>query len=148
MDRRQTGGPLMVFRTSGARSKRLCPVHRGLIAMSGSSGDDLYNYDNMDRLSSKVTPEGTLSYTYDAAGNLASIASSNANGDEITHTGTTPNNYLYRGEQWDPNLGLYDLRARYYNPLSGRLMSRDPNAGNTTLPAINSRSNISQCLCR
>ncbi len=58
--------------------------------MTDASGLTTYNYDNMDRLSSKVTPEGTLSYTYDAAGNLASIASSNANGDEITHTGTAP----------------------------------------------------------
>ena len=45
--------------------------------MTDASGQTTYNYDNMDRLSSKVTPEGTLSYTYDAAGNLASISSSN-----------------------------------------------------------------------
>jgi RHS repeat-associated protein len=37
-----------------------------------------------------------------------------------------PNNYLYRGEQYDSVLGLYYLRARYYNPLTGRFMSRDP----------------------
>jgi RHS repeat-associated protein len=33
---------------------------------------------------------------------------------------------LYRGEQYDSDLGLYYLRARYYNPLTGRFMSRDP----------------------
>ena len=33
----------------------------------------------------------------------------------------------YCGEQHDPDLGLYYLRARYYNPLTGRFMSRDPN---------------------
>ena len=42
---------------------------------------------------------------------------------QINSTGTTPNNYLYRGEQFDRDLGLYYLRARYYNPLSGRFMS-------------------------
>jgi RHS repeat-associated protein len=31
------------------------------------------------------------------------------------------------GEQFDSDLGLYYLRARYYNPLTGRFMSRDPN---------------------
>ena len=44
--------------------------------------------------------------------------------------GTTPNNYLYRGEQYDPDLGLYYLRARYCNPITGRrFMSRDPEEG-------------------
>ena len=56
------------------------------------------------------------SYEYDAFGN------------EFTVSDSTPNNYLYRGEQYDPDLGLYYLRARYYNPNTGRFMSRDPNA--------------------
>jgi RHS repeat-associated protein len=29
-------------------------------------------------------------------------------------------------EQYDSDLGLYYLRARYYNPITGRFMSRDP----------------------
>ena len=60
----------------------------------------------------------TDTYDYDAFGN------------SFTVSGSTPNNYLYRGEQFDPDLGLYYLRARYYNPLTGRFMSRDPNKGN------------------
>ena len=32
----------------------------------------------------------------------------------------------YRGEQYDSDLGLYYLRARYYNPATGRFLSRDP----------------------
>lgn len=63
------------------------------------------------------------SYEYDAFGN------------SFTVIGSTPNNYLYRGEQYDPDLGLYYLRARYYNPLSGRFMSRDPEGGKQTEPA-------------
>ena len=34
---------------------------------------------------------------------------------------------FYRGEQYDSDLGLYYLRARYYNPATGRFLSRDPN---------------------
>ena len=60
----------------------------------------------------------TDTYEYDAFGNLLNPAS---NG--------TPNNYLYRGEQYDPDLSLYYLRARYYNPITGRFMSRDPENG-------------------
>jgi RHS repeat-associated protein len=59
----------------------------------------------------------TDTYEYDAYGNF------------FTKTGTTPNNYLYRGEQYDQDLGLYYLRARYYNPNTGRFMSRDPEDG-------------------
>jgi RHS repeat-associated protein len=33
------------------------------------------------------------------------------------------------GEQYDPDLGLYYLRARYYNPNTGRFLSRDPEDG-------------------
>jgi RHS repeat-associated protein len=48
----------------------------------------------------------TDSYDYDAFGNL------------IARAGSTPNNHLYTGEQFDPDLGLYYLRARYHNPVN------------------------------
>ncbi|NET91148.1 MAG: hypothetical protein F6K45_24165 [Kamptonema sp. SIO1D9] len=57
------------------------------------------------------------SYVYDAYGNL------------LSSTGDTENNYLYRGEQFDPNLGMQYLRARYYDPSLGRLASVDPFEG-------------------
>jgi len=41
----------------------------------------------------------------------------------------------YRGEQYDPDLGLYYLRARYYNPATGRFLSRDPEDGKASDPA-------------
>jgi RHS repeat-associated protein len=55
----------------------------------------------------------TDTYDYDAWGNT------------VIATGTTPNVCLYRGEQYDPELSLYYLRARYLNPLTGRFLSLD-----------------------
>jgi RHS repeat-associated protein len=38
------------------------------------------------------------------------------------------------GEQYDSDLGLYYLRARYYNPTTGRFMSRDPQDNSLRTP--------------
>ena len=76
-----------------------------------------YGYDGFGSVRQLTNTSGAITdtYEYDAFGNL------------LNKTGTTPNNYLYRGEQYDSDLGLYYLRTRYYNPLTGRFMSRDPN---------------------
>jgi RHS repeat-associated protein len=78
-----------------------------------------YGYDGGGSVRQLTNSAGAVtdSYEYDAFGN------------KINSTGTTPNNYFYRGEQFDSDLGLYYLRARYYNPSTGRFMSRDPLSG-------------------
>jgi RHS repeat-associated protein len=42
--------------------------------------------------------------------------------------------YLYSSEQYDSDLRLYYLRARYLNPLSGRFLSRSPEQGDVEKP--------------
>jgi choice-of-anchor C domain-containing protein len=49
-------------------------------SMQDASGSTTYSYDNRDRLLSKATPQGTLSYSYDPAGNLTRIQSNHAGG--------------------------------------------------------------------
>jgi RHS repeat-associated protein len=65
----------------------------------------------------------TDTYDYDAFGNL------------LHSTGTTPNNYLFSGEQFDPDLGLYYNRARYLNTSTGRFWSMDTYEGVAKEPA-------------
>jgi len=83
-----------------------------------------YGYDGFGTVRQLTNAAGAVtdSYEYDAFGN------------PFTKSGTTPNNYLYRGEQYDADLGLYYLRARYYNPVTGRFFSRDPEDGFATDP--------------
>ncbi len=41
---------------------------------------------------------------------------------------------LYQSQQLDPESSLYYLRARYYDPLIGRFISKDPVKGYLTIP--------------
>jgi len=59
----------------------------------------------------------TDAYTYDAFG------------VELDATGATPNEFRYTGEQLDPNVGFYYLRARYYSQATGRFVTTDPERG-------------------
>jgi RHS repeat-associated protein len=102
-------------------SESLSPTLTGNNAWTPS----FYSYDGFGTVRQLTNIAGTVtdSYEYDAYGNF------------FTKSGTTPNNYLYRGEQYDPDLGLYYLRARYYNPNTGRFLSRDPEDGKANDPA-------------
>ncbi|MEO8344112.1 MAG: RHS repeat-associated core domain-containing protein [Betaproteobacteria bacterium] len=53
--------------------------------------------------------------------------------------GTTDNPYRYTGERFDPESGMYQLRARYYNPSLGRFISRDPLDGQPDMPISRNR---------
>jgi RHS repeat-associated protein len=69
------------------------------------------------RFLSDATGTATDFYAYDAFGNL------------IYKNGTTANVYLFSGEQYDADLGLFFLRARYMEPARGRFWSMDPFEG-------------------
>ena len=62
-----------------------------------------YLYDGHGSVRQLLNTRGVVTdtYTYDAFGNL------------ISSTGTTPNVYLFAGEQFDPALNLYYNRAQY-----------------------------------
>jgi len=78
-----------------------------------------YHYDGLGstRFLSNSSATITDSYSYDAFGLL------------LEQTGSTENAYLYRGEQFDAELGFYYLRARYMNPDLGRFVTMDEFAG-------------------
>ena len=83
-----------------------------------------YGYDGHGSVRQLTNAAGAVtdSYDYDAFGNL------------INSTGSTPNNYLFAGEQYDPALNLYYNRARYLNTTTGRFWSMDTQQGNDREP--------------
>lgn len=71
---------------------------------------------------------GDLGFHYDSRPTLTTAAATCATREVSCSTS------FYRGEQFDSDLGLYYLRARYYNPNTGRFLSRDPENGKAKDP--------------
>ena len=106
-----------------------------------------YSY-GLQRISEQQTISSTRTpsfYGYDGGGSVRALSNSTGDvtdsyeyggfGNHWTVSGSTPNDMLYTGEEYDADLGLLYLRARYMNPLTGRFMSRDPGSGDVTEPA-------------
>jgi RHS repeat-associated protein len=89
--------------------------------------------------------EGTSTYLHDGQGSVRALADGDGAitdryaytgfGELLAHQGATENAYLYTGQRFDELTGLYQLRARTYDPAQGRFLSRDPYQGNATTPA-------------
>ena len=95
-----------------------------------------YTYDGLDR---PVTMwRGGQTYTYlldrlgsvrglaDAAGNLVASYRYDPWGNLLASTGTIANPLRFTSREYDEESGLYFYRARYYDPVVGRFISRDP----------------------
>lgn len=88
-----------------------------------------------DLISQTIIGGSVNFYSYDGHGSMRQLTDSSAAitdtydydafGLLIHRTGTTANDYLYSGEQFDANLGFYYLRARYMNSATGRFWSMD-----------------------
>jgi RHS repeat-associated protein len=91
----------------------------------GNWAASFYSLDGQGSVRQLTDESGVVTdtYTYDAFAKL------------ISSTGSTPNPYLYAGERFDADLGLYHLRARYYDAERGRFMTTDPYPGEIDEPA-------------
>jgi RHS repeat-associated protein len=100
-------------------------VHgQDLISQSRNGQRSFYLVDGLGSTRALADAHGKVTdrYTYDAFGRLLAV------------TGSTVNDYIFAGEYWDANVGLDYLRARYYDPATGRFVSPDPLQGQAAGP--------------
>jgi RHS repeat-associated protein len=101
----------------------LLAQHRRLDAANTVSRTFHYDGVGSTRLLTNTAGAITDTYAFTAFGELDGS------------TGVTLNDYLYTGEQFDPNIGFYYLRARYYNPTTGRFPTMDIFTGAERIPS-------------
>ncbi|MEG4312216.1 MULTISPECIES: putative Ig domain-containing protein [unclassified Microcoleus] len=95
--------PLMRFDGSGNPVYYLTDAMGSVIGLAGASG------------------QGVAKFNYDSFGNLKS-----SSGTAASLPGNAGGDFRFQGQWLDDATGLYNFRARYYDPETGRFMSYDP----------------------
>jgi RHS repeat-associated protein len=95
-----------------------------LIKQTKAANDSYHLYDGLGSTRALSDSTGTITdtYNYESFGSL------------LNQTGSTPNDYLFTGEQYDSGLDNYYLRARYYDQGIGRFTQQDTWMGNNSDP--------------
>ena len=126
-DQNLTGYSQVMDESQGGAVSRTYTYGLSLISQSltaNGQGLSFFGFDGHGsvRFLTSSTGAVTDTYNYDAFGNL------------ISSTGSTPNNYLFAGEQFDSALGIYYNRARYYDQRQGRFWTMDTFEGSLRDP--------------
>ncbi|HET7566676.1 MAG TPA: RHS repeat-associated core domain-containing protein [Gaiellaceae bacterium] len=100
------------------------------IAMTSSGGTYYYSSDGLGSTAAITDQAGTVEwrYTYDPYGNARTTSKIDP---------SAPDNLIgFAGQLLDAETGLYDMRARLYDPSTGRFLSTDPMPLPPTQPAV------------
>ena len=79
-----------------------------------------YHFDGLGSTRLLTYANGSITDTYEY----------DAFGGSLSQSGTTENYFLFTGQQYDPQIGFYYLRERYYGSNNGRFSSVDSYQGN------------------
>jgi RHS repeat-associated protein len=85
------------------------------LARESATGEVVYYHaDGLGSITTVTDATGAVVWTrrYDAWGRL--------------EEGREADGYAFTGREWEPAIGLYYYRARYYDPEAGRFISEDP----------------------
>ena len=91
------------------------------LAMQRAGVASFFSQDALSSVTSLTGSTGAVTgrYSYDTYGQIKTASG-------------TASPYTYTGREWDGDAGIYDYRARQYDPATGRFLSEDP------VPASNS----------
>jgi RHS repeat-associated protein len=86
------------------------------LAMVRSSATSYYHADGLGSVTSLSNAAGAVAqtYTYDSYGK------------QTASSGSLTNAFQFASREFDSETGLYFMRARYYDPATGRFVSEDP----------------------
>ena len=122
-DLNPTGYPQVVEELVGGNVSRSYLYGHDLISqrqpLGGVWTTHFYGYDG----------HGNVRFLTGASGAVTDTYYNDSFGLPLSSSGATPNDYRFAGEQFDADLGLEYLRARYRDPSRGRFRSSDPFQG-------------------
>ena len=95
---------------------------RGLDTVCSEQGEGNRHHHVRDEL-------GSALFLLDEERNITKACRYDAFGNLLSESGQAPNRLLYTGQQYDRETGQYYLRARYYNPETGRFTQEDTYRG-------------------
>jgi RHS repeat-associated protein len=123
--------PLLVRESDGKDVLRRRYVYGAdLISMTTGAGPFYYHHDGLGSVANLTSAAGTpqWTYTYEPFGSLKS---------EVNNDPTAPTNLVrFTGELIDTPTMLYHLRARQFDPSTGRFLSLDPAAPTPFAPYV------------
>jgi RHS repeat-associated protein len=118
---------LAIERTGAGTLIRRYIYGDGPVAMQTPSATYFYHLDPRGSVAELSDSTGSIvaSYHYDGFGN-------------VTTVGANPpaNPLLFQGQYLDTDTGLYDMRARDYDPTTGRFTQRDPVVTPVGVPVV------------
>ena len=118
-------GGRIILKEDGAQSTTYIWGGNRLLAKKLASGAQYYYLYN---------GHGDVVQITDSAGNIVNSYEYDEWGNITSQTEGIENEFKYAGQTYDSETGLYYLRARYYDPTSGRFISKDSNEGSIVNP--------------
>jgi len=118
-------GGRIILKEDGAQSTTYIWGGNRLLAKKLAGGAQYYYLYN---------GHGDVVQITDSAGNIVNSYEYDEWGNITSQTEGIENEFKYAGQTYDSETGLYYLRARYYDPTTGRFISKDSNEGSIVNP--------------